>query len=68
MHILYVHTRLTKYQNTQKRFSHATFCIVLDGDGVSHIVPSYAVLRLDLAGRDLIEYLPKILSERDYSL
>eukprot|EP00741_Cyanophora_paradoxa_P015778 tig00020904_g15233.t1 len=49
--------------------------VVLDiGDGVSHVVPiidgytkKAAVRRMDLAGRDLTEYLNVLLTERGYS-
>jgi actin beta/gamma 1 len=51
-----------------------TGCVIDIGDGVAHIVPiyegfalSHAIARIDLAGRDITNYLQRLLRQKGYS-
>ncbi|MFW9876118.1 MAG: actin, cytoplasmic 2 [Candidatus Thorarchaeota archaeon] len=52
-----------------------TGCVIDIGDGVSHVVPifegfalTHAIQRIDLAGRDVTQYLRRLLRQRGYAL
>jgi len=51
-----------------------TGCVIDIGDGVSHVVPiyegfalSHTIARLDLAGRDITNYLQRLLRQKGYA-